>query len=331
MMNTVSSTALRTPATQRLCISLCVAFISGAACGRGDAMPRPAASTSTAAVLFRENFEDGAFAARGWYDLPNGGLASVTANEHAPNSTRSLELRFRAGQASPAPAVSARHLFPETETVYLSYWVKYGDAWVGSGAAYHPHEFYILTNADGAFVGPAYTALTVYVEDNFQSAGGVPVLGIQDGRNVDVTRINQDLTNVTEQRAVAGCNGSFDTTQSACYREGSVYLNGKMWRPSDVVFSAAQGAGYKGNWRRVEVFLKLNSIANGKAQADGVAQTWVDGKLVIDRSGVVFRTAKNASLKFNQLSISPHMGNGSPRDQSMWIDDVVVATAREAR
>jgi hypothetical protein len=302
------------------------------AAARGNDAPAEGLSTLPvrhATLLFQENFEDAGFTARGWYEMPTGAFPTV-ATEHAPGSRRSVELRFAPGQTNPTPRATGRHAFTPTETLYLEYWVKHGDTWVGSGKPYHPHEIHILTNADVAYVGPANTFLTVDIEHNYQAAGGVAVLGIQDSRNIDLTKINQDLSAVTEQRAVAGCNGSFDTIVSDCYPVGSAYLNGKGWKSTDIVFSNTPGPSYKGNWHRVEVYLQMNTIKNGKGQLDGVARTWVDGRLVIDRPAMMYRTAARSNLKFNQFLLAPYMGDGSPRAQTMWIDDIVVATARPA-
>src|SRR5262245_10291619 len=276
-----------------LAIVACFSLLGLGTCGT-SASTGPSANGSTttgptgptipaAAILFQENFEDGAYAARGWYDTPPTPFPTTTTAEHAPGSTRALEVRFAPGGTNPSPRVSGRHAFPETESLYFAYWVKYSENWTGSGKPYHPHEFHFLTNADVAYVGPANTFLTVDVEHNYGANGGVTALGIQDSRNIDTTKINQDLTNVTERRAVAGCNGSFDNTPSDCYRAGAVYLNGKVWKSTDVVFAPTPGPSYKSNWHRVEVFLQLNSIANGKGQSDGLAQMWVDGRQVIDR------------------------------------------------
>ena len=81
--------------------------------------------------------------------------------------------------------------------MYLGYWVKHSSNWVGSGKTYHPHEFHLLTTEDDAYVGPAWNHLTTYIEENVQSDGGHAVLEAQDGENIDVTRINQNLINVT--------------------------------------------------------------------------------------------------------------------------------------
>ena len=271
-------------------------------------------------VLFQEGFEDGAFAARGWYD---GGASVLSAAEQYAGA-RSLECRFGSGATTcPAPG---RRLFPASESIYLSYYIRHSDTWVGSGRSYHPHMFMFVTNLDGAYVGPAYTHLTAYVEEN----GGVPVLAIQDARNIDEARVGQDLTNVTEQRAVAGCNGDADGYGAGdCYSVGALHRNGKQWRPAGVFFGEGPGTStYKGDWHLVEAFFQLNGIANGKALRDGVLRYWYDGQLIVDRADVVMRTGANAGMKFNQLVVAPWIGDGSPVDQAYWIDDLTVATGR---
>src|SRR2546422_3811875 len=108
--------------------------LAAAACEPPSALPPP----SSATILFQETFEDDAIASRGWYD--NLGIATTTV-EHISGSTRALEAHFPAGATTPTWGGAARHLFTETESVYLSYWVKYSANWVGSGQLYHPHEF----------------------------------------------------------------------------------------------------------------------------------------------------------------------------------------------
>ncbi|MDZ7697233.1 MAG: hypothetical protein U5R49_10030 [Deltaproteobacteria bacterium] len=127
----------------------------------------------------------------------------------------------------------------------MSFYVKYSENWEGSNKPYHPHEIYLLTNKDDAWAGPAYSHLTAYIEQN----EGEPLLGIQDGKNIDEANINVDLTGRTESRAVAGCNGNSDgTAKDSCYRVGNVHWNGKGWRSGTVLFSDDPGDNYKSDW-----------------------------------------------------------------------------------
>jgi len=276
-------------------------------------------------LLVQEAFEDTAFAARGWYD--NTGMVIVDS-VHSAGSTRSLELHFRAGATAPTGSGGMRHRFPPTPSVYLSYWVRYSPNWVGSGQPYHPHEFYFLTTEDDAYAGPAFNHLTAYIEDNYQN-GGIPVLAVQDGMNIDQTLIGSDLTALSEQRAVAGCNGNSDGYPTDCYPMGNgQYDNGKSWKASQPYFLATPGPGYKSTWHFVEAYFQFNSIQNGIGVADGIVRYWVDGQLAIEHANVLLRSGAHPNQLFNQLLIGPYIGAGSPIDQTIWVDNLRVATAK---
>jgi len=281
------------------------------------------ASHVSAGTLFQENFEDANFNTRGWYDNVAPKLSSV---ERVANSTKSLEFHFAKGAVTPDNAgATMRKKFAESDSVYISYYVKHSTSWVGSGVAYHPHIFYFLTNKDTDWTGPAYTHMTLYLEE----IAGKPQILIQDGVNVDLANIGKNLTSITEKRAVAGCNGDSDGYGNGdCYANGSDYWNGKtMWKSTNDLFSNTQGAFYKGDWHLVEAYVKMNSIVNGKAVKDGVLQYLFDGKPIVNNTNMVFRTGQNFDMKFNQLLIGPYIGVGSPVDQSFWVDNLVVATS----
>lgn len=332
---TVSTNAQGTAAFTNLAISgsgtLTLAFSAPGVASTSSSSITVTGGTSggtSATVLFAENFEDTSFASRGWYDLPSGGITSLSATDHITGSTHSLQMNFLQGGITPSPKTAARHLFTPTASVYLRYWIKHSSNWVGSGQTYHPHEFHFLTNEDDAYVGPAWTHLTTYIEDNVMSDGAHAILGAQDAQNIDTTRLNQDLTTITENRAIAGCNGNPDATvEISCYTDGTYWYNGKTWRSPQAVFVDAAGANYKGDWHKVEAYFKLNSIVNGIGQRDGVAQYWVDGVLVIDRHDLMFRTGAHPNMLFNQLLMAPYIGDGSPVAQTLWFDDLVVMTA----
>ena len=40
------------------------------------------------------------------------------------------------------------------------------------------------------------------------------------------------------------------------------------------------------------------------------------------------RTGENPDMKFNQFLIAPYIGDGSPVEQTMWIDNLTVSTHR---
>lgn len=273
-------------------------------------------------IILEELFDDGNFSSRGWYDNTN---LQLSTTEHIPGSISSVQYHFRRGQRKPISGGAIRRQFPGTESVYLSFYIKHSANWTGSNRSYHPHEFHFMTNNESKWAGPAYTHLTLYIETN----EGVPKLGIQDGKNIDEDNIGVDLTNVTEERAVAGCNGNSDSTgRDNCYGAGSHYANGKQWGASAVYFQDSPGPKYKNDWHFVEAYFQLNSIVDGKAIADGQVKYWFDGELIINYENVLLRTGQHPDMKFNQFLIAPYIGPGSPIAQTFWVDNLKVAAAR---
>ena len=292
----------------------------------GSATLTVTAASGGGTVLIQENFEDNAFASRGWYD--NTGM-TITDTTHLAGSTHALEAHFPRGSTTPTWGNVARHLFTATPTLYISYWVRYSDNWVGSGQPYHPHEFLVLSDLDGDFDGPSNNWLTLYVEHNYQN-GGIPRLALQDNKAINTSfgtpPIN--LIGVTENRSTGGCNGVVETNVVATCYNAPPWYNGKELHAAQVSFQPTPGTGYKGNWNHVEVYFQINSIVAGVGQADGVMQYWFNGTLVIDRHDILFRTGARATVKFHQFLIGPYIGDGSPVDQYMWIDNLTVATAK---
>src|SRR5258708_34998127 len=82
-----------------------------------------------------------------------------------------------------------------------------------------------------------------------------------------------------------------------------------------------------GIWNHVEPYFQLNSSVAGIGRADGVMQYWYNGTLVIDRHAILFRTGARPTINFHQFIIAPYIGDGSPADQTMWVDNLVLATA----
>jgi hypothetical protein len=277
-------------------------------------------------LLFEEDFENTNIASRGWYDNTS---VQLSTTEHIAGSVSSAQYRFLAGARTPTSGGSQRHKFTPSNSFYLSYYVKYSTNWVGSGQAYHPHEFYALSTLDGDYDGPSENYLDVYVEQNYQN-GGRPRLAVQDNKSVNYSygALPNNLVGVTENRSVGGCNGIVETNMfSECFNFGTYWYN-DIQITGPVVFQPNPGAGYKNNWNFVEAYFQLNTIVNGIGQADGVMQYWFNGALIIDRHDVLFRTGAHPTLQFSQFLIAPYIGDGSPVDQSMWVDNLRVATAR---
>jgi uncharacterized protein YjdB len=277
-------------------------------------------------ILFQENFEDANLGSRGWYDNTSAQLSTV---EHIAGSNSSAQYHFLAGATSPTSGGAQRHKFTPSNSFYVSYYVKYSTNWVGSGQAYHPHEFYALSTLDGDWDGPSENFLDVYIEHNYQN-GGRPRIEIQDNKSVNYSygALPNNLIAITENRSAGGCNGVVETNiYSECFNFGTYWYNDKQLT-GPVVFQPNPGPGYKNDWNFVEAYFQLNTIVNGIGQADGVVQYWFNGTLIIDRHDILFRTGAHPTLQFSQFLIAPYIGDGSPVDQSMWVDNLRLATSR---
>jgi uncharacterized protein YjdB len=286
------------------------------------------APSPSGTVLFQESFTDAAVATRGWYDNT---APIVTTAQHRTGSTSALEMHFLTGATTPVAGGAMRHLFPATPTLYVSYWVKYSSNWVGSGRVYHPHEFLVMSDQDGDWDGLSNGWLVAYIEHNYQN-GGIPRLALQDNKAINMSYgappIN--LAAVTENRSTSGCNGVVESNVvTTCYNAPPWY-NDKELQASQAWFQPNAGPGYKGDWNHVEVYLQLNSIVNGIGQTDGVMQYWFNGTLAIDRHDILYRTAARPTIQFHQFVMAPYLGDGSPVDQYLWVDDLAVATSRPA-
>jgi hypothetical protein len=294
----------------------------------GDEIDGPSAYCGR--VLFAEPFEDDDFMSRGWYDGPSGALST---QEHVDGSTASYMCRFAPGATVCQGGTPGRHLFEPQMAVCLSYWVKYSDNWVGSAKPYHPHEFHFITNADDIYVGPANSHLTTYIEQ----VGGTPRLAIQDSRNVDASCIllnndnfvgcngNFDTYPFTENRSAASCNGLVgDLDGRDCFANAGGYYSARFWN-AEVRAFGDDAPWDKNDWHLVQSYWSLNEIEDGIGIPNGVLRYWVDGELLISHDQILMRTGAHPDMRFDQFLIAPYIGDGSPVDQTMWIDDLVVA------
>jgi hypothetical protein len=286
-------------------------------------------------VLFHVAFVADGFERRGWYDLAEPPLLSTAM--HAPGSSSSLECRFAIGATTCSPRMTARRLFDGGDEIYVSYWVRYSDDWVGSGRPYHPHEIHFLTDADEPYTGPSYTHLTLYVEQ----VDLIPRIALQDGANVDARCIllNDDSVRgcnggaladfpFGENRSVAACNGlRGPVALRDCYNlGGDQWYSSRAWTATGPLLAPGQE---RDGWHHVEVYVDMNSVQDGAGRTDGALRMWVDGTSALSVDSVLLRTGEHPDLRFNQILIAPYIGDGSPVAQTMWIDELTVARGRK--
>ena len=149
-----------------------------------------------------------------------------------------------------------RHSIEPTEVVYLRFYLKLSPNWSWTGKPYGPHLLHFMTTENDKYHGPAASHLTLYIEP----VNGKLRLATQDIQN-------KDMPHGLTQGPLRGG------------------YNGQLFDSQDVLFD-------DGKWHCVEAMFKLNSLdmARDKPNHDGELRGWVDGKLVIEATDVVFRS-----------------------------------------
>ena len=178
--------------------------------------------------------------------------------------------------------------------VYLPFSLKLSPNWEWTNKNYGPHLLHFVTTENNRFLGPAVSHLTLYIEP----VNGKLRLATQDIQNKDAPH------GLTQGPLKGGYNGQFFDSR-------------------DVLFN-------DGKWHVIEAMFKLNSLdlANDRPNKDGELRGWVDGKLVVEKSDVVFRSTDFPKMKFNQFLMTPYFHHGVPHDQTLWIDELSVGTER---
>jgi hypothetical protein len=184
---------------------------------------------------------------------------------------------------------AARYLIPATEQIYVSTYWRFNSDWVGSGQGYHPHLIYILSDTDYNVNG-AYSGLAANYLDTYI-----------EPHALGAYLVLQDILN-----------------EGTTY--GAVCGSGCFYAPS-VDFVPNQ-------WYRIEVWLKMNTMNGNSPNADGEMKMWVDGVSVYDANNRIYRNGQNPTMKWRTVNIGPWIGDGSPRTQTMWMDDLIVGTER---
>jgi hypothetical protein len=180
----------------------------------------------------------------------------------------------------------------------------------------------LLSDYDALYQGPARANLRTYFEINGSYPNINPVFEIQDSTviNTQYGSPPANLTGTTENRAIAGCNGDLGdpgTSPESCYQSGGVWYNGRQWK--DIAKALSPNT-----WYKIDYHLKMNTISNGVARADGILQQWVNGVPTIQKTNMVYRTGQQPTKKWKQLFLGPYIGDGSPIAQTMWIDELSI-------
>lgn len=277
--------------------------------------------TPTAAVesvLLTETFADSNLTSRGWYADDHGIFWSATA---PPGKPGSLQYTFNVGQASPGGLGSMRKAFGATDRLFVQYQVAYSANWQGSGQTSQPHLINVLSDVDGAFAGPSDNFLNAYIETNYL-AGERPVVKFQDNQYIDSANIG---SNPGEARATCGANGQQGYADSWDLFQIPGAFSHDWYNARNLIGGVAMSPGNTG-WHTVRVEIILNSIVGGVGQLDGICRYYWDNALQFQRTNLIMRTGTRPTIKFNQFSIIPFIGNGSPVTQTIWFADLQVGS-----
>jgi hypothetical protein len=187
-----------------------------------------------------------------------------------------------------------RHLFDPTDIVYLRFYLKLSPNWSWTNKPYGPHLLHFMTTENDNYHGPAASHLTLYIE---------PVKGKLRLAAQDIQ--NRDMPHGLTQGPLRGG------------------YNGKLYDSWEVLFD-------DGKWHCIEAQFKLNSLdmARDRPHHDGELRGWVDGKLVIERTDVAFRSTDFPKMKFNEFMMLPYFHDGVPYEQTLGIDELGVGTSR---
>ncbi|MEA2062144.1 MAG: hypothetical protein U9P14_00475 [Gemmatimonadota bacterium] len=267
--------------------------------------------------MFEEKFEDTDWASRGWYDNPD---MVIDTSNRVGDSGGSAEFKWTESGKTVAESRGARVLFDPVEGLTISFYVKFNSNWEWTGRGWHPHFILFITNVDDAYIGPRRTHLTLYIEP----VDGRLVFGMQDGLNIDLDHLGENLVGVTENRAVAGGNGDPDGYGGSHYVGDGNVQNSRQIVSDSLFFTDEQGPHYKGDWHQIKAHIQLNSIIDGKGVANGVLRYWYDGKLIMDYHDIMMRTGQHPQMKINQFLLLPYFGPGVPHQQSIWIDELKI-------
>src|SRR4051794_15299875 len=241
-------------------------------------------------LLFSESFENDGLSDRGWYD----GSRFHHSEANAFAGKRTIQYHFPRGKLTPDDSSGVRHLFEPGEVVYLRFSLKLSPGWSWTGRTYGPHLLHFLTTANGKFHGPARSHLTLYIEP----VGGKLRLATQDIQNEEMPH------GLTQGPLKGGYNGQFFDSKEAVFDDTK--------------------------WHLVEALFKLNSLDTkaDRPNPDGELRGWADGKLVVERTDVFFRSTDFPDMKFAQFLMLPYFHHGVPHDQALWIDELAVGTKR---
>ena len=254
----------------------------------------PTPGTAKIDTIFQEGFESGTLAA--WQDGVNAQLQQVLTDASlARSGSRLLQITYPAGGDG---GWLTRFFMPGYDSIYVRYYVRFEPTWTGGTK---------LLLLRGSRVDNQWSA--------FGIAGKCP-----DGFQWFATD-------------VIVLSSSGDPGPLQFY----TYYPGMATEPDGVTCWGRYGTGVasyvppssitRGAWHKIEFWVKLNT----PGQADGIQRFWLDGVLRGEWRGLVLRNTTDLRLNSVTLESSLAADAPVPVTRHLYVDDVLVTTARPSQ
>lgn len=243
-------------------------------------------------VLFTADFE-GSDWLKSWHRMTRSEVEIVDqaeGNGFQPISGKALKTTLKKGANT---ALNLRYLFSkwhdeEPEEIYFRYYLRFGADW----------------NAD-------------------KDGGKLPGLAGTYGKAGWGPR-QSDGTNGWSVRGAFSKSFFDETLQQPLTPVGSIAYHSDMTVDSGVHWGWGQGPGgllQNNRWYAIEQYVRLNT----PGQHDGVFRAWIDGRKVIERTSISFRTVPDLRIESVWMNVYHGGTASSPRDMSLYIDNIAVA------
>ena len=224
-----------------------------------------------------------------------------------------------------------RKALDASDELFIKFYIKFSQTWKGSKKRCG-HLVMIFSDLDSQYANPNWSYLNTYFEvisDDESPHALRPVFQIQDSQRINVCDYSLgyspcDLTGVTEERSVSGCNGTIGdpgTNKSKCYFDGKNWINERRWIPNG-------GRINREDWVKIESYFKMNTSRGKKGQANGIMALWINNLPVLAKNNVLFRTHHDSDKKWAHFVLSPYIGDGAQNEQMVWIDELEVSNTK---
>jgi hypothetical protein len=245
-------------------------------------------------TIFAENWESGSKGA--WTDENSPSYHTIVTDASLAHSgSRVLKVSFPAGVE---PGYMQHWFMPGYDSVYVRFWFKLDAGWVGNTKLLDLAGNRIDDKRSAAGEGGRCPNGT----DFFSTWLVMPTSSTNEVPSL--LRLYTYYPGMPKQSDGVTCWGSYGLSDGATY--------------------STPPALTRGVWHKAELWVKLNTIG----QQNGAERYWLDGQLVATWPNMVLRNTTDLRLNRVMLGFS-HAGAGPASvARTMYIDDLVILTAR---